>query len=354
MKRVLIINLGGIGDFLLSTPAVRALCRHVIAQDQEAEIVLLATPKICAVAERLLYIHRVVPFALGYGGAWQLAKTWANIVTLLRLRNQHFDLAINMRTLRTEQSAKKIQLLLNVINAATTAGRDTDGRGGFFDIRVPETTIGQQYEMEYDIDTVEALGVRVTDRTIHLPIQEQDFDPLKDLLKFGPDTDKELLIGLHPGGMPSRQWPIELFAQLLQELSKIRNCCFVATGSREEAALIDRLQTMTGFPIINSAGKLNIYETAALIQSCQLFISNDTGPMHMAAILRTPLVAILGPGDLIRFDPRKISPQARVLYKGAHCAPCERVNCQDQQCLKAISVPAVVAACQELLQEQEK
>ena len=87
----------------------------------------------------------------------------------------------------------------------------------------------------------------------------------------------------------------------------------------------------------------------ALIKIAGLFITNDTGPMHIAAALGTPLVAIFGPGYLDRFDPRHISDKAKVLYKKSDCAPCDKFRCSLQKCLSAIYPEEVAEAGLSLL-----
>ena len=175
MKRILIINLAGIGDFLLSTPSLRALRNKY----NEAEIYLLITPRIYKIAKNLNYINKIVAFNLNYGGKMSFLSTLRNFLILIKLRKKHFDLAINMRTINTDESARKMKLFFEVINPKLKAGRDTEGRGDFFDIKIPETTIGKKYEMEYDIDTVKALGVDVIDRSIDFIIDSASEKKLK-------------------------------------------------------------------------------------------------------------------------------------------------------------------------------
>jgi ADP-heptose:LPS heptosyltransferase len=296
--------------------------------------------------ERLSYIDKVFLLDVGYGGKVGLTAMPRNIGTLLALRRERFDLAVNMRTLESERGARKIKFLLDVIRPAKTAGRDTDGRGRFFDVRVPESGTGQKYEMEYDIDTVRALGAEVTDRHVDLMIDRESAGRVNEILEEAGITGNDTLIGIHAGGMPSRRWPAENFFEAMNLIrSKVR-CKFVITGGRSEAGLAKRLE---GRDAVNLAGKLSLSETGALIKRCRLFISNDTSPMHMAAVLRTPLVAIFGPGDIVRFDPRNISDKVQVLYKKAPCAPCEKVTCKEMACLKAVSPEEVTDAAMRLV-----
>jgi heptosyltransferase-2 len=203
--------------------------------------------------------------------------------------------------------------------------------------------------MEYDIDTVMALGADVIDRSIKFYLPEIAVNKVSALLEEKGISKDTMLIGIHPGGMQSRRWPVENFNSLIIELSKHLKCEFVITAKQDESHIADILCRNLGAKVVSTAGKLSIKEMAAVIKRCSLFISNDTGPMHIAAILGVPLVAIFGPGQLECFDPRKISDKAHVLYKKVDCAPCNDPVCRSMKCLKIITPQEVIDACFSLI-----
>lgn len=333
-SKILIINLGGIGDLLLSTPALRALKSWF----QRSEICLLVVPRVHQLASELPYVDEAFAFHTA------AIKSPHNLRTLLVLRRKKFDLAINMRTLVTERSAKKFKVLLEVIKPKTKVGRDTEGRGCFFDIRIPESDIGEKYEMEYDIDTIKALGVKVIDKSIDFHIDDKNMQKVNEILRKERVGEGDILIGIHPGGQPSRRWPLEKFSKVMEEINEQISSKFAITGGKDEVHLVHELIEMTNVNAINLVRKLDIKELGALIKRCNLYISNDTGSMHIAAILKTPLVAIFGPGDITRYDPGNISDQVAVLYKKVDCSPCNKVRCSNLKCLKTISPREVVEA----------
>jgi len=348
MQKILIINLGGIGDFLLSLPAVRGVKKRY----PDAILCLLTTGMIAEVACRYNIFNNIYQLKLNDKPRFPLWKTFYNFMLLIKLRFMKFDLAINMRTLVSTQSARKMKILLWIIRPRTLAGRDTAGRGGFYDVRIPESDMGDKYEMEYDIQTVTALGIPVDDKEIDLPINNNAKIKAQEILKSNQvDKGKTVLIGLHPGGKPSHRWPIEQYAKLINILSEKIRCQFIVTGSKDENHLVKQLTLMTSAPYIDLTGQLNILETASIIKECDIFISNDTGPMHIAAILHTPLIAIFGPGFVTRFDPRNLSDKVKVLYKKIDCAPCNLVKCDRLECLTSISPEEVAQAVLELWKE---
>lgn len=345
IKKILVINLGGIGDVLLSIPALRAL-RNLYPQ---AEISMLIPFKIYEIVKDLSYIDNIYIFNITYGGFSSLSGLLSNLKVLLSIRRKQFDITINMRTFVSQKSASKIKFILDIISPRIKVGRDTESMGVFFDIKIPETLKGQKYEMEYDIDTVKALGVKEVDRSIDIKITPENIELIKKILESQGIRDETILIGIHPGGMPSRRWGLENFCTVIEYLSKRISCKFVITGGKDEKNLGQRFMKMKDVRIINLIGRLNIKELFGLIKRCNLFISNDTGPIHIAAILKTPLVAIFGPGDIIRYEPRNISDKAMVLYKKADCAPCEKLTCKDLRCLNAITPQEVIEASLRLL-----
>jgi heptosyltransferase II len=344
-KKILIVNLAGIGDLLLSLPALKALRKSF----PQAKICLLTSEKVYEIAKKIEFIDQIFCLKISYGGILGISSFCGHLISLLKLRKESFDLAVNMRTLVSDKSAKKMRLLLKIINPKRTAGRNTENRGSFFDLKIPETQIGEKYESEYDLELVEALGAAVIDKEIDFKVSADDAADIEQQLLKQNIPNNSLIIGIHPGGMPTRRWPIECFCQLIESLSKQIACYFVISGGYNEINLAQRLEKILPNKVISFAGKLNIQQTAALIAKCNIFIANDTGPMHIAAILKTPLIALFGPGDIKRFDPRIIFKSAIVFYNKQECAPCEQVNCDKMICMQSIKTEDVAKAVIELL-----
>lgn len=340
MKRILIVNLGGFGDALLSFPALKGL-RSLYPQ---AEISMLIARRIESIMKGYNFIDKVYGFDIGYGGIMPVRKIFNNIKVLCSLRNQHFDLAINMRTLVVDSGVRKFKFMLNFINPKQSAGRDTEGMGDFFDIKVAETLIGNKHELEYNIDLIKALGGDVVDKNIAIPIDLNDKNTVDQMLKANGLVEDDFLIGVHPGGRVSRRWPIDNFAKTIDQVSKVKKCKFIITAAKDELDLVAKLKSKIKTRVIDLTGEVSLRQLPALIKKCNLFVSNDTGPMHIAAILGVPLVAIFGPGDIGHYDPRALSDKAIVFYKRQNCAPCPKVECESLKCLKDISVEEVVSA----------
>jgi lipopolysaccharide heptosyltransferase II len=337
-KKILVLNLGGIGDVLLSTPALRSLKKAF----PDASLEVVVVPRVAEIVKGLEYISAVHFLRLGWGCLLR------NIVTVWSLRARQFDIAINMLTLNSYASAQKMRLLLALIRPKQCAGRNTAGRGVFFDIKIAESILGDTSVMEYDIALAQAVGAAPGNRTIDFTVDAECANRMKALFAAYRISDSDSVVGIHPGGRPSRRWPVKNFALLMQKLQQASGCTFIITGDTNERPLARAL--VKALPqAIDLTGALSIKELGACIQRCRLFISNDTGPMHIAAIVKTPQVALFGPGSLAWYSPSHISERAKVIYKKLYCVPCERPHCRHIRCLRRISVDEVLETALGLL-----
>lgn len=164
------------------------------------------------------------------------------------------------------------------------------------------------------------------------------------------------LVGVHvSGGRESKQWHLDRFAQVARELARERGATIVLTGSSGDRPLVDTvLAQLKDVPVIDAAGQLSLPELAALLSRLDLLVTGDTGPMHLASAVDTPLVALFGPSDPARYGPS--SSRQKVLRVQLPCSPCGQVRLPPERCrghvpdcMDGIQVAAVVAAAAELL-----
>jgi heptosyltransferase-2 len=158
-----------------------------------------------------------------------------------------------------------------------------------------------------------------------------------------------ILLGLNPGAEygPAKRWPAESFATVAREVSrKIGNCVWLAFGSAGDRELCDGIARLAGARVLNLAGKTSLRELLALLKLCRVVLTNDSGPMHAAAALGTPVVVpfgstspeLTGPG--LPGDPRH-----QLLKSAAPCSPCFRRTCPiDFRCMTGLGPERVVEA----------
>src|SRR5439155_213010 len=172
---------------------------------------------------------------------------------------------------------------------------------------------------------------------------------LDDKLSGQHPGQPPVLLGLNPGAEygPAKRWPAENFAAVAREVSRqVAHSVWLMFGSSNDWKLCDRIAQLAGASVVNLAGKTSLRELMALLKFCRLLLTNDSGPMHVAAALGTPVVVPFGstspeltgpglPGD----------PHHYLLKAGAPCSPCFRRTCPiDFRCMTGITVSHVVEA----------
>jgi ADP-heptose:LPS heptosyltransferase len=163
-------------------------------------------------------------------------------------------------------------------------------------------------------------------------------------------------IGLHAsGGREVKQWHLDRFAEVGRRLADARQATLVLTGAASDRAIVDAVKNALGDRrVIDVCGTLDLPTLAALLSELDLLITGDTGPMHLAALMDTPLVALFGPSDPRRYGP--LGTRQHVLRVDLPCSPCGRVRlppawCRGHvpACLDGIQVEAVIRAANDLL-----
>ena len=158
-----------------------------------------------------------------------------------------------------------------------------------------------------------------------------------------------------------RRWPASRFASLIAELASNNGYFFVLTGRESERAYVQGVidRTNHSHRCFNAAGLLTIPELCALLRNCRLLISNDSGPVHLAAALGVPTIALFGPESPLFYGP--VGNRAVNLYAGLPCSPCLNVynakvfHCPiGVKCLRDISVRQVLASAEAMLNEQPR
>ncbi|HUE36862.1 MAG TPA: lipopolysaccharide heptosyltransferase II [Candidatus Acidoferrum sp.] len=168
--------------------------------------------------------------------------------------------------------------------------------------------------------------------------------------KFGLDKMSGPVLGLNPGAEygPAKRWPIERFIAAAKEIQDRTNCAWILFGGKKDAEFTNQIQAAigNGTGVFNLAGKTSLRELMALLKRCRVFLTNDTGPMHVAAALDVPVVAIFGStspeltGPVSSDDTRH-----QILRSDVPCAPCFLRECPiDFRCMNGIGVERVVEA----------
>ncbi len=231
-------------------------------------------------------------------------------------------------------------------------GYSRDGRGILLTKRIPTNKLmGSFHQAEYYMELISKLGYKSDPPKLFLPLTQEEKNKASELLRSLKVDSKLPVVILHPGASygPSKRWPAERFAELGSLLQDRNEATVLITGSADEKELADAISSAMKNRSINLSGRTSLRMLAALMDQANLFATNDSGPMHMANALRTPVVAVFGPTDPSATGPYQ--EPAAVIKKDVPCWPCSYRDCPfDHRCMMKISVEEVYEACQRFIQ----
>lgn len=317
-RRILLLRLERIGDLLMTAPAIA----DVRANAPDAEIDLIVGSWNAALAHALPGVTRVETL----DAAWLAREgTGQGLPGLLRAarrwRARHYDLAINF------EPDIRSNLMLAAAGAARTAGFRSGGGGPLLDEAA-------DYDARaHTIDNARRLVARVFNReppSVRQPALVIPEAAARDAARLLPM--RQPLVGLHAsGGRAIKQWEPDRFAEVAARLIAERQATIVLTGSAGDRALVDLVKRrLPDASVVDLGGDVDLLTLAATIARLDLFLTGDTGPMHLAAAVGTPIVAIFGPSDPARYAPR--GPHDRIVRVDLPCSPCNRIRLPPARC----------------------
>lgn len=335
-RRVALLRPARIGDFICAIPAFRALRAALPG----AEITVIALPLLRDLAQRIPYLDRFAAFP-GYPGlAEQFFEARRTLRFFREMQEQRLDLAVQMHGSGVNSNPFALML-----GARATAGFVRPGDGpGRLDAALPLPATG--HEVWRLLALARFLGAEPQGEATAFPLWEADHARAETLLRRA----RRPLLGLHPGARSAtRRWPLERFAALGGQLCQRHGGTLVVVGGPEERARGDRLAALAGGPALNLCGALSLPVLGAVLVRLALFVTNDSGPAHLAYAFGVPTVTIVGGEDSERYGPPRDGP-FRVVRHEVPCRPCDEAVCPvDYHCLHAVTVQRVVVAARELV-----
>ena len=156
------------------------------------------------------------------------------------------------------------------------------------------------------------------------------------------------IVAVHPMALwPTKLWKSQSFSELADRLEKELGLGVIFTGGEQDRASVEEITARVSSSPVNFCGRLDLLELAALFNRCALVISTDTGPMHLAAAMGTPVVALFGPTSPARTGP--YGPGHVVVRTGVPCSPCFKRRCADPKCMYEITPDLVLQAVEQVL-----
>lgn len=338
LDRILISRLRFIGDVVLTTPVIRALKRRY----PDAALYYLAESGPAAVLARNPHLEEVIvlPDELLPGRA-VLTRCAAQVRFLRSLRKRRFDLAIDL--FGNPRSA----LLTLATGARYRVGFDVRGRGRAYNVKIRRS--GSRRVVDAYLDAVRTIGVPVGDDRTEMHFSAEDAEWAESWLAARGIDGARPVVALNPGASwPAKTWSAGHFAELaagLIEEQRASVLLVAGPGLREDVDAVNALSGH-GCPVVDTG---SLTRLAALIQRCRLYVSNDCGPMHVAAAVGTPTIGLFGPSRPDIWFPYPES-EGHVALRAETDTCCGRDHCvRPTPCIESISTRSVLDTAESIL-----
>ncbi len=337
--RILITRADRIGDLVLSTavfPAVRK-------KFPKAWMACMTFMEHREILEGNPYLDEVIL----YDKKGSENSLWGNFKFSRRLKEKKFDIVIHLH------ATNRMHQLSWLAGIPVRIGWDRRSAWALTRVYPDIKKQGLKHEAEYNFDLLEALGIACPKPLeTYFPISERAQLSLEKLLQHLEIPQDRPWILLSPGAScPSKRWPAERFGYFADAYHEKSPALFLGIGTAQDQPLMEKIRETIHAPFYDLSGRLNLGMLGAVLKRSALMVSNDSGPVHIASALGTPVISIFGrrqPG----LSPRRWRPlgeNAAFLWKDTGCDPCLAHDCQIHfLCLDLVSVQDVFAEAEKL------
>lgn len=339
-KRILVMRYRFIGDTILAVPFLRNL-RYAYP---DAVIDVLVAPQSGQVLENCPYINDLIPFDTTsfhkYENGGRRRTFWSYAA---EIRKRNYDTVFLLK--RSLSSA----FLAWLSGAKNRIGYDTEHRRVF--LTRPVAWDESKHEVESVLDVLKPAGVPILDSHLDAWISPEEHSQVEKLVPEVIESGTKILIHA-ASAHPDKMYPLELWSEVMQHLDRSLTSTFYFTGAQQDFELYQRLQALSGVRCINTAGKLSLRQSLALTSRMQLAVCVDSGPAHLAAAARVPVVTLFGPTDPARWRPWGEKTKV-VVDESLTCRPCgfKKTCDEERQCLTALDPRKVIEACESLIED---
>lgn len=341
--KILILKPSSLGDVIHALPVLRLIKSHL----PQSRIYWWLDSRLKSLLEEDPDLAGVIPFDRR---GWASPRRWREMFSSLQgLRAQHFDWAIDL------QGLARSGIFAWLANAGLTVGLDS-GRGGsregaraFYDLTPPPPAAGTHAVDRY-LAVLPLLNMPVHWNFEWLPKRPEIAAQVQRKWNPGPGP----WIALLPGARwDNKRWPVEHFVQLSRLMRGMSALQFVILGGAGERAAGEAIAKENPGRCLNLAGETSLWEMIEWVRRGRLVISADTGPMHVAAALGRPVIALFGPTDSRNTGPYG-KPGSVLQINSLPCVPCMRAFCHyavPRACLTTLTASVVYARVREELSE---
>jgi len=331
-KRILIFNVNWLGDVLFSTATIRNIRRNF----PDSFIACVIPSRCYPVLKGNPNLDEIIIFDED-----DRHKSIFERFNFIRsLREKDFDLVFLLH--RSFSRA----LICRLAGIPKRIGHYTKKRSFLLTQKIMPPPRDSLHRIDYYLDIIEHAGLKVEDRYTEFYFSEEDTISVREFLSKNSVNDKDFIVAINPGGnWLSKRWPKEYWAELADKLIEKFQAKVVITGGHNDHNLAEQIKARMKFKPIIACAVFNIKQLGALAKMASLFITADTGPMHIAnSVGAKKIIAIFGPTSPEITGPCPLN-NAVILQKNVGCAiPCYNLKCKDNRCMKSITPDDVIKA----------
>jgi lipopolysaccharide heptosyltransferase II len=340
VRRVLVVRLRSIGDTVLATPSLYALCRFL----PQAQIDILLESWVAPVLEGLPVVDNIITVER------ESAASRARVAR--RLRAEHYDVAYNLH------GGTTATLLLRASGAKHRVGYSSYQYSRLYNHAAPPPTELWGKEKTHSVEQQLALlgwtGVPVSDRPItRLAVTDKASASVYLRLRAAGIDEAEPVALIHPAAaFDTKQWAISNFARVAEKLSARGFRCVAISAPSEKQVIAELVENSSAQ--LTTFTDLSLPEVTALAAYSHLFVGNDSGIAHIASAVQTPSVVIFGSSNVAHWRPWTIAP-AEVVREELPCQPCPGYFCAEfdaPECIRRVTVERVTEAIERVISEQ--
>ncbi|MCB2156179.1 lipopolysaccharide heptosyltransferase II [bacterium] len=338
IQRIVVRMTNWVGDVVMNTPflcATKSLFPN-------AEIIAMARPSVAPLLDPHPCISAVWPIddrsRQGY------------MACVRKLRGLKPDLGFAL------PNSMNAAIVLRLGGVRYRVGYDRDARGFMLthpiELRPQDLAV---HEVKYYMRLLSPWGVHAGDAPpLTLHVTDQEREDMAAWLRARGVADGQPVLGVNPAAFygTAKRWLPERFAEVAARLAKDLDARVFVTGIPRERDVAEEVVSAGGPAFYNAAGEMKLRELMAFFTRCRLYLTNDSGAMHLAAALGTPLVAVFGSTDWVTTAP--LSPIARIVREETECAPCLLRHCPiDHRCMNRVTSDTVYTVANKLVQETQ-
>lgn len=348
-KRVLVIRLSAIGDVIRTLPAVQALKTQLPSiiswvVEEPSKTFLEGQPEI---DEVILFPRK--RWTEGIRSIRGLKKTLLEMVEFIfYLRGKHFDIALDFHGILKSGLLSFFSGAFQRVGFARRWSKEGNFLFSNIKVNLPEERISR-YQRNFTL--LKGIGLDHPEHPFQFHIPHEDRVYIDLFFSQLPKPVRKPLIAIHPGSSPKttyKRWMPDRYAALADQLIREFKATVLFTWGPEELEEVKAIQSKMGEFSLLAPRTHSLTQLGEIYRRCDLYIGGDTGPTHIASLVKVPVVVIFGPTDPIENEPLGFHRKVR---KEVGCNPCRNRSCQKKICLKAIEVEHVFKEVKQILNQ---